>query len=272
MLIDLHTHTTASDGELSPAGLLARACEKGLTHIAITDHDTVAGYAGLQVPAAIELITGIEFSSRWRKIGVHIVGLDIDLNNEKLLGTIEQQQRVRSDRARKIADRLMKTGIADPLSAVSALADGSNIGRPHFARHLVEIGKVKNVQEAFRKYLGAGKAGDVKQGWPTIAEVIDWIESAGGIAVLAHPAHYRLTASKLRELVTEFHAAGGKALEVVSGSQLAPVTRSLARLCNEFGLYASVGSDFHRPDVRWAELGRFAALPADCRPVWHAWQ
>ncbi|MCB1845294.1 MAG: PHP domain-containing protein, partial [Halioglobus sp.] len=202
MLIDLHTHTTASDGELSPSGLLARACDQGLTHISITDHDTVAAYADLQVPSALELITGIEFSSRWRRIGVHIVGLQIDLNNETLRMAIEHQQRVRSDRARTIADRLMMTGIDDPLPAVSALADCSTIGRPHFARHLVEIGKVKSPREAFKKYLGAGKVGDVQQGWPTMKQVVDWIESAGGIAVLAHPAHYRLTASKLRELLT----------------------------------------------------------------------
>ncbi len=272
MLIDLHTHTTASDGALTPDELLARAAAQGLTHISITDHDTVAAYATVSVPDTIELISGIELSSRWRGIGIHVVGLNIDLQSATLLAAVEQQQAVRLSRARKIANKLMKTGIDDPLSAVLALADGQTVGRPHFARHLVTIGKVKNVRDAFRKYLGNGKIGDVKDEWVELPEVIDWIHAAGGQAVLAHPAHYRLTQTKLRELVTDFRAAGGDAIEVVSGSQDVAVTRKLATICMDFGLHASVGSDFHRVDKRWADLGRFAALPAQCPPVWHLWQ
>ena len=272
MRIDLHTHTTASDGELSPSALLARACEQGLTHIAITDHDTVAAYSELIVPAGLTVIPGIEFSSRWRTIGVHIVGLNLDLTRPVLARAVAEQQAVRSDRAKTIAERLVKLGIDDPLPAVTALAGGSNIGRPHFARHLVATGKVKNVRAAFKKYLGAGKPGDVKQTWAPIEDVVRWINDAGGVAVLAHPAHYRLTQSKLRELTTDFAAAGGSAIEVVSGSQENAVTRKLAGLCVDFELYASVGSDFHRPDARWAELGRFASLPDTCQPVWELWQ
>jgi 3',5'-nucleoside bisphosphate phosphatase len=271
MLIDLHTHTTASDGELQPCDLLARAVQQGLTHIAITDHDTTDAYRDLAVPAGIELISGIEFSSRWRGIGVHIVGLNIDLHSAELHDAITQQQAARESRAREIARKLMKTGIDDPLPAVTALADGSTIGRPHFARHLVAIGKVKSVRDAFKKYLGAGKLGDVKDAWPDLYGVVRWIEAAGGVAVLAHPAHYRLTNSKLRELVTDFRAAGGRAIEVVSGTQEPATTRKLAGVCTDFGLHASIGSDFHRPDARWADLGRFAALPEQCPPVWQLW-
>lgn len=272
MRFDLHTHTTASDGELSPAELLLRATDQGLTHIAITDHDTVAGYTDLEVPEGLSLIPGIEFSSRWRKIGVHIVGLNIGLDHPALTQAIAQQQQVRVERAQTIAERLMKLGIEDPLPAVTALAGGSNIGRPHFARHLVATGKVKNIREAFKKYLGAGKAGDVKQTWAPFDEVVGWINNAGGIAVLAHPAHYRLTQSKLQELVADFADADGASIEVVSGSQEPTVTRKLSSLCNDFDLHASVGSDFHRADARWAELGRFAALPDTCQPVWDLWQ
>ncbi|MEQ8204901.1 MAG: PHP domain-containing protein [Woeseia sp.] len=272
MRIDLHTHTTASDGELSPKELLLRATDQGLTHIAITDHDTVAAYSHLEVPEGLSVIPGIEFSSRWRKIGVHIVGLNIDLDQPALSQAIAQQQQVRSERAQTIAERLVKLGFEDPLPAVSILAGGSNIGRPHFARHLVATGKVKTIREAFKKYLGAGKPGDVKQTWAPIEDVVRWINDAGGVAVLAHPAHYRLTQSKLKELVTDFADADGTAIEVVSGSQEPTVTRKLASLCNDFELHASVGSDFHRPDARWAELGRFAALPDTCEPVWNLWQ
>ncbi len=271
MKFDLHTHSTASDGELSPTDLVERASLKGVTHLAITDHDTTAAYAELGSQAAVTLIPGIELSTRWRKIGVHIVGLGLDLGNNVLNEGIAQQQRARRERAENIATRLAKAGFPDTLSAATELAGRSTVGRPHFARHLAAAGHVRSVEEAFRKYLGDGKLGDVRQHWAPLTDVIEWIRSAGGVAVLAHPAHYRLTRTKLCELLDDFTAAGGQAMEVISGKQDASLTRKLAALADDFALYASTGSDFHRPAARWAELGSCPALPDTCRPVWDLW-
>lgn len=271
MLADLHTHSTASDGALEPGELIDRALERGITHLAITDHDTVAAYSADLPRDLLHVIPGIELSTVWRKIGVHIVGLNIDLENTELAGGVLQQQEARRRRAETIAKRLMKTGIDDPLPAVTELAGGSTIGRPHFAKHLVDIGHVRDLRQAYKKYLGDGKTGDVRQHWASLPDVVGWIRAAGGVAVLAHPAHYGQTMTKLRELLTDFHDAGGRAIEVVSGRQDATTTRRLAGLATEFSLLASCGSDFHRPAGHGVDLGCFPPLPSECRPVWDDW-
>lgn len=271
MLADLHTHSTASDGALKPVELVERALERGITHLAITDHDTVAAYDTDLPHDRLHVITGIELSTVWRRIGIHIVGLNIDLANTELADGIRQQQDARRRRAETIAKRLVKTGIDDPLPAVTELAGSSTIGRPHFARHLVNIGHVRDLREAYKKYLGDGKTGDVRQHWASLPDVVGWIRAAGGVAVLAHPSHYGQTMTKLRELLEDFHAAGGRAIEVVSGRQDAATTRRLAGLATEFNLLASCGSDFHRPAGHGADLGCFPSLPPECRPVWDGW-
>lgn len=275
MLADLHTHSTASDGQLTPQALVERAARHGVTHLAITDHDSIAAYAELPSQAGalpLVLVPGIEFSSQWRGIGIHVVGLNIDLASAALRDAVGRQLDVREQRAVRIAARLEKKGIDNPLSAARALAGHGTIGRPHFAQHLVDIGKVRTVRDAFRKYLGAGKPGDVRNLWPELAEVVGWIRAAGGVAVLAHPSHYRMTATKLRALIADFRDAGGAAIEVVSGRQDRAVTGRLADYADKFGLHASTGSDFHGPGAAWAELGSAGPLPASCRPVWDLWQ
>lgn len=267
---DLHTHTNLSDGALSPSELIERALDKRVTHLAITDHDTINAYRDL--PASdLTIIPGIELSTRWMKTGIHIVGLNIDLQHPVLRQGIETQQQARVERAQQIAIRLQKLGIPDILSAVKKIAGNSTIGRPHFAQILVEHGHSKDMAAAFRKYLGNGKAGDVRDVWPSITEIIRWITVSGGTAVLAHPARYKLTAIKLRELVRDFCDAGGEAIEVISGSQRPEVTKKLAELSNDHGLSAACGSDFHHPGNRWSDLGQFPALPADLTPVWEQW-
>jgi len=270
---DLHTHTNFSDGALSPKDLVHRAVHNGVTHLAITDHDTTDAYRDfpeLTVPG-LTLVPGVELSARWMKIGIHIVGLNIHPDNAELRAGIALQQNTREERAQQIATRLRKLGLPDLLSEVRELAGDSTIGRPHFAQCLVKHGHSKDMRAAFKKYLGNGKAGDVMHLWPAQTEVIEWITAAGGIAVLAHPARYKLTATKLRELVRDFCDAGGGAIEVVSGSQTTETTNKLAVLANEHDLFASCGSDFHHPDNRWADLGKFAPLPADVTPVWEQW-
>lgn len=273
MIHDLHTHTNASDGTLTPDALVQRAIDLGIDVLAITDHDTIAAHHSLPDVSgtSLRIVPGIEFSSRWMKIGVHLVGLNVDLGHATLLEGIERQREARLERASRIGARLQKVGVADPLPHVTAIAGDATIGRPHFAKYLVEAGYVKDFSAAFRKYLGAGKPGDVRDIWPSLAEVVAWIRACGGTAVLAHPAHYKLTATRLRALVHDFTDAGGHAIEVVSGRQHASVTAKLAELSVDHGLAASCGSDFHGPGSDWSELGRFAALPANVTPVWESW-
>jgi len=273
MIYDLHTHSNASDGHLPPDQLLRYAAEHDVSLLSITDHDTVAAYdllASADLPG-VELLPGIELSTTWQKRSIHVLGLNIDPANSILRQGIESQQRARHARAKKIAKRLMTLGLDDPYPAVATMAGSASIGRPHFARHLVELGKVPDVQSAFRKYLGAGKLGDVKQGWASLEDVISWINAAGGTAVLAHPAKYKFTMTKLRAMLEEFKDAGGRGIEVVCGQQEVNVTRRLAEIANDFELLASSGSDFHHPANSWSRPGRFSSLPDNVTPVWDAW-
>jgi predicted metal-dependent phosphoesterase TrpH len=273
MLADLHTHTTASDGMLTPAELIAQARSAGVTHLSITDHDTTRAYETLSSTTddSLTLIPGIEFSSRWQKTGIHIVGLNIDPDDAGLQAAIKTQGIARKKRAETIAEKLTKLGFKNTLEGARNMAGDSIIGRPHFARYLVESGQVKSFTVAFKKYLGSGKPGDVKDIWPTLDTVIDWIHTAGGTAVLAHPAKYKLSNMKLEALAHDFQAAGGRGLEVISGQQDAALTLRLGKLANRLGMVASCGSDFHQPGQSWAELGRVQSLPDSCTPVWESW-
>ena len=273
MKIDLHTHSTASDGKLSATELIQRALAKGIDMLSITDHDTVAAYSEFdpQDLAGISIIPGIEFSSRWQKTGIHIVGLNIDLHSKAIQKGLEFQNQARRSRARRIAEKLEKLGIKDAWHEVQILAGESVIGRPHFARYLVEKGYCDSVSQAFSNYLGAGKTGDIKQFWAPYQQVVEWICQAGGTAVLAHPHKYKMTRSKLARLLDDFSSAGGEAMEVISGNQSKDITEQLAKLCQQKQLFASVGSDFHQPGQSWSELGNFPALPGKCTPVWEQW-
>jgi len=248
MTVDLHCHSYVSDGSLSPTEVVTRAHGNGVAMLALTDHDTLEGLPEAKATAdslGVRLIPGIEFSSRWSRLGVH-----------------------REARAREIGRKLAKRGFEGCYEGAAAIAGVGQIGRPHFAKYLVEQGAVKNFQQAFKKYLGAGKAGDVKCHWPEIGNVVEWINDAGGVAVLAHPGHYKLTRTKLKRLVEDFTEVGGKAIEVVSGASQPADSQYHAQLANLFGLKASCGSDFHHPDNRWSDLGRFAPMPSGCEPVW----
>lgn len=272
--IDLHSHSTASDGVLSPTALVERAAEKGVTHLALTDHDTVAGVAEAQAAAekaCISLISGIELSCVWRKNTIHIVGLDMNLSDPVFLERVAGQQSNRWRRASEIAGKLVRhvDGCNKSiLDQAIELADGEVPGRPHFARALANAGLVKDSAQAFKKYLGSGKPGDVKAFWPELAEVVQWITDAGGIAVVAHPRKYKLTATKLRELVADFVEAGGEAIEVITSGQSSGDLGFLTELCRRESLLASRGSDFHFPGASWCELGRIPGLPEGLTPVW----
>lgn len=264
---DLHCHSLASDGQLSPSDLVDRAVERGVQMLALTDHDTLAGLdeAHHAAEGRLQMINGIELSSRWRKIGVHIVGLDF--NPQGLSEAVAQQHQARKERAEVIGKRLSRKGMAGALAGATEIADGAEISRVHFAQFLVQQGHVKTETEAFKKWLGTGKIGDVKANWPEMDTVVRWIVDAGGIAVLAHPHHYNLTHTKLRELVADFQSASGKAMEI-AGCGINPNQRqNLVRLCQETSLWGSRGSDFHRPNA-WTDLGKGPALPDGIEPVW----
>jgi len=269
--IDLHCHSDQSDGSLSPQALVARAHTQGVEMLSITDHDTVSAYSLLRAQPykqSLHIIAGAEFSTIWNGIGVHIVGLNLDLSAASLVAGIRFQKDARRKRARSIAERLVKRGAPGSTMSLAETHAGNSIGRPHFADHLVQTGYVKNLNEAYRKYLGPGKPGDVNTFWATPEQILSWIHDARGLAVLAHPAKYKMSRSKLRRLLKDFRCSGGDAMEVISGRQNHTTTREMALLSTSFDLLASVGSDFHRPGMSWNELGCCAELPSNCTPVW----
>jgi len=269
MIFDLHSHTTYSDGVLTPLELIQRAKDKGVDVLAITDHDTVDAYLKeIENPGKVTLVPGIEFSTQWENTGIHVLGLNIDPFSDAIQAGAKFQTGARMDRALRIGHNLGKMGIADAFSGAKGLSVSSYIGRPHFARYLVNIGKAVSIQSAFKKYLGDGKAGDVKQHWAELPQIIQWIRDAGGIPVLAHPLKYKLTRSKLKRLLDSFLQAGGQGMEVISGQQTPQQTADMSRLCEEKNLLASCGSDFHMPDKKWGELGQFAPMPDCVTPVW----
>ena len=273
MKIDLHTHTSVSDGTLSPLELVQGAELVGVDILSITDHDSVGAYAQLQNfnSRSMKLVHGIEFSCQWEKIGIHIVGLNIQLGSDSIREGVKTQHHARLMRAQCIAEKLEKLGIENCWQGVKDVAGESVIGRPHFASMLVNNGVVKDFKQAFDRYLGPGKAGDVKHFWSTFDNIIQWIRDANGTAVLAHPHKYKLTRSKLMALLDDFREAGGEGMEVITGTQTDDVTRLLARLCQQKNLLASCGSDFHRPGQYWSVLGKVASLPIDCKAVWENW-
>lgn len=273
--IDLHCHSHCSDGELSPGAVVVRAFEQGVSLLALTDHDTVAGVPEAMEAAArlgMTLIPAMELSTLWNGMNIHVVALNIDLDSSVLQKALERQAGARERRGRLIGEKLERQGIAGAYEAALALADRpESLGRTHFAQMLLEAGRVSRLQQAFDKYLGAGKVADVPIPWVTLEEGVGVIREAGGIAVLAHPAQYRMTRTKLRRLIDAFAKAGGQAMEVVSATQSPDIIPWLALTAESFGLMASQGSDFHGSHMPWIELGRFPSLPATCRPVWSSW-
>jgi predicted metal-dependent phosphoesterase TrpH len=272
---DLHSHSTASDGTLEPGELVRQAAQAGVSVLALTDHDTVDGVqeaATEALSAGIKLVPGVEISATWNKHLLHIVGLGVDAECKTLQHGLHLLQQVRRSRAEEIGRKLEKQGIEGAYAGARALATGRVIGRGHFARFLVEQGHVANMRKVFRSYLGQGKPAFVASEWTTLEQAISWIKAAGGQAVVAHPARYSFTLTKLKRLLQEFVELGGEGLEVVSGSHIREENATMARLAREFGLLASVGSDYHGPETPWINLGRLASLPEGLKPVWHNWQ
>jgi len=256
-LIDFHTHSTASDGALTPPDLVNRAAAAGITTFALTDHDTIAGFESLtdSVPPALRLVSGVELSCQWGKVGIHVVGLGFDPASRVLLEHVTHMTEARLRRAETIAQRLAKKGMQGALQGAMAVAAGAQIGRPHFAQWMVMRGHVKSEAHAFRQFLGKGKVGDISAEWPDLARTVETINAAGGVAVLAHPLKYRLTATRLNALCGAFAAAGGEAIEVINGRPGPGEVERLMGIAAYYDLLLSVGSDFHRDAEYAAGLG-----------------
>lgn len=235
VIYDLHSHTTASDGCLTPEALVHRAVEMRVGTLAITDHDTTAAIAPAREEIsrsglALNLIPGVEISTVWENHEIHIVGLNIDITHPLMCEFLAQQTERRNQRAQQIAERLEKAHIPGALEGAQRLAQGGAVTRGHFARFLVECGKASSMADVFKKYLARGKTGYVPPQWCTIEQAIDVIHHSGGKAVLAHPGRYNLSAKWLKRLVAHFAEHDGDAMEVAQCQQSPNERTQLATL------------------------------------------
>lgn len=269
---DLHSHSTRSDGLTRPAEVIARAAKRGVKAIALTDHDDVSGLAEARAAASaagIELIDGVEISVTWHEHTIHVVGLRVDPTNETLFGGLRTNRSGRTERAERISAQLERIGIAGALDgALRYVTNPELVSRTHFARFLVESGRVRSPQAVFDRYLGEGKPGYVPHEWASLADAVTWINAAGGLAVVAHPGRYKLGESERERLLRDFVEVGGAAIEVVTGSHSPDQFGYWGRRAREFGLLASMGSDFHGLREGGRDLGDLPPLPSGCVPIW----
>lgn len=269
---DLHCHSTASDG-LLPAGAVARrAAANGVDMLALTDHDDLAGLAAARAVAdecGMRFINGVEVSVEWEGSQIHVVGLNFAADDVRLNAGLESIRSGRIERAQRMGAELERVGI--PGCFDGAMHHAQNpclISRAHFARYLVEVGVCRDVRSVFDSYLKPGLPGYVEHRWASLADAIGWISGAGGVAVVAHPARYRLSPRELRRFLGDFQDCGGKAIEVASGSHTQEHVAIFTRLALEYGFLASRGSDFHGPGESYVDLGALAPLPEVLTPVW----
>ena len=269
---DLHCHSTVSDGTLEPEAVAARARANGVDLWALTDHDEVGGLQRAAAAAraqGLAFLTGAEISVTFANTTVHIVGLGFDASDERLVQGLRQTRGGRGERAQEMAAQLAQVGI--PGAYEGALRYVSNpelISRTHFARFLVEQRVCRDTGEVFRRFLTEGKPGFVPHRWARLGDAVRWICDAGGVAIIAHPARYSLSANEEFALFSEFRQHGGQGVEVVTGSHTTAECATYAGMAREFGLAASRGSDFHSPDESHTDLGTLPPLPSDLTPVW----
>lgn len=272
-MIDLHCHSTVSDGALTPTQLVELAAANGCTMLALTDHDHTGGIAQARAAAqqyGLRLISGVEVSVTWRGRTLHIVGLDFDETHAGLQTLLARLRSGRIERVREMADKLAKKGMEGVFDGAMALAANPEmVSRTHVAEFMLAQGWIRNKQQAFSRYIGEGKCAYVRHDWADLAETVDAIKAAGGLAVVAHPMRYDMSATARRNLFAEFKSLGGDAIEVHSGRCQPNDRLNYAMLAQRFDLMASVGSDFHRAgDYGGGVLGACPELPAMCRPVW----
>lgn len=270
---DFHCHSSVSDGLLPPSEVARRAADNGVDLWALTDHDDLGGLAEARATAeeaGMRFVNGVEISIEWNGIPIHIVGLGFDAANPVLVGGLSALREGRIERARRMGDALAAIGMPGIYEGALTYATNSSlISRAHFARYMVSIGIAKDVPGIFQYYLTPGKPGYVDHRWVSLAEAIGWIEAAGGVAVVAHPARYKaLSNGDMRRFLGDFKDLGGRGIEIVCGSHSPDHVLHYARLARHFALHASRGSDFHGPEESYVDLGRLPQLPEDLKPVW----
>ena len=274
--VDFHSHSTVSDGVLSPTELAARAKRNGVSVWALTDHDELGGIPEARAAAAaldLRFISGVEISITWAGKTIHIVGLNIDENNPELIEGLAKTRSGRERRARDMAiDLAERAGIPGVYEgALKYVGNPNLISRSHFARYLLEIGACSSVSDAFKNYLTEGKPGYVPHRWASLEEAVSWIIGAGGVAGVAHPGRYDLTPLALDSFFRDFKAFGGVAIETVTGSHTVDQYDEYTKIANKYDFLVSRGSDFHSPEDAEIDIGKLPPMPKASKPVWEAW-
>ena len=271
MKADLHNHSYFSDGFLSPRDIVRLASDANCDLFALTDHDSTNGIVEAKSEAdklGINLINGVEISAFWRNSVVHIVGLGIDLDNDELQTGLEFNQTLRKERAKKIALGLWRSGIKDALEKAQMLSGGHMLTRTHFAQMLINEGYCKDMKSVFRRYLTGRKPGGVRVEWKDFKEVIKWVQSSGGKALIAHPFRYRMTHTKIKNMLIDFKEANGDGFEVINANSSDQEISLGNQWIEEYDLLASVGSDFHGWPNQRVQIGNLADLPNNSRAIW----
>ena len=271
---DLHCHSVVSDGTLTPEVLAERAQANGVHLWALTDHDELGGQERARAAAnalKMDYVSGVEISVTWMGQTIHIVGLGIDANHAGIIEGLRQTRDGRANRAKLMAEQLLKVGIPGAYEGALHFAGNHDlISRTHFARYLVEQGVCRDTEEVFKKYLVEDKPGYVPHQWATLDNAVAWIKGAGGVAVIAHPGRYKLTALQMGELYQHFKDIGGLGIEVITGSHSPDQYKTYGKIAQQYGFLASRGSDFHDPDESHVDLGTLPHLPDHLTPVWSA--
>ncbi len=273
--VDLHCHSTVSDGVLAPSAVAERARAQGVEVWALTDHDEVGGLDQARSTAhdlGMQFINGVEISVTWAQKTIHIVGLNFDADNVQLRDGLAKTRSGRQRRAEDMSADLARVGIPNCYEgALKYVGNPDLISRAHFARYLVEIGVCPDVSSVFKSYLTEGHPGFVPHRWATLAEALKWITQAGGSAIVAHPGRYDLDLLKADVFFNEFKSLGGVGIEVVTGSHTPDQYEEYAKIAKQYNFLASRGSDFHAVEKGMLDLGQLPSLPKDLTPVWVTW-
>ncbi len=269
---DLHSHSIISDGTLTPENLAERAHANGVQLWALTDHDELGGQERARQAAfalGIQYVAGVEISVSWMGQTIHIVGLGIDADHIGILEGLRQTREGRGNRAKMMAEQLLKVGIPGAYEGALQFARNEKlISRTHFARYLVEQGICADTEHVFKNYLVEDKPGFVPHVWASLDDAVSWIRDAGGVAVIAHPGRYRLSAMQMDELFKRFKDLGGLGIEVVTGSHSPSQYQTYSKIADQYGFLASRGSDFHDPNESRIDLGLLPNLPEHLTPIW----
>ncbi|ENV67231.1 putative phosphoesterase (PHP family) [Acinetobacter junii] len=280
--VDLHTHTHISDGTFSPEQLVQAAVDLKIHMLAVTDHDTMDGLSSARKYAQdhdIQIISGVEISSQWsrpntkKSYGVHIVALNMQ-DETPIQAMLENQKKVRAERAKVICDLLEKCIDFDIYPDVIAKVDGQSdrVTRTHIAKTLVEKNIVSRPQQAFDRFLKEGKKAFVKFEGLGLKDTIDVIHASQGFAVLAHPTRYDLSATNIRYLIELFAEAGGDAVELPPSIEPASTRQMVDRMIQQFDLAVSIGSDFHGENMPWIKLGNTPRVKEGQIGIWDHFQ